>query len=184
MLTVTALTNAEYLLGSVALGIDEYYAGVGEAPGVWMGQWSSSLGVAGVVEADVLRALIDALHLTRVDRVQRLADGPTQLHLDVLGPVPAGTAGRAVWCHQANRLERHLDHAIRDDTMWQGLVNDLSVTPTLARIADSHIAILHHHEVRPTDWAPITQQATAMHAATIEHGRPAPQRGFEIELGL
>ena len=59
MLTVTALTNAEYLLGSVALGIDEYYMGVGEAPGVWMGQWSSSLGVAGVVEADALRALID-----------------------------------------------------------------------------------------------------------------------------
>ncbi len=59
MLTVTALTNAEYLLGSVALGIDEYYVGVGEAPGVWMGRWSSSLGVAGVVEADALRALID-----------------------------------------------------------------------------------------------------------------------------
>ena len=37
MLTVTSLTNAEYLLGSVALGIDEYYMGVGEAPGVWMG---------------------------------------------------------------------------------------------------------------------------------------------------
>ncbi len=58
-MTVTALTNAEYLLGSVALGIDEYYMGVGEAPGVWMGQWAPSLGVAGVVEADALRALID-----------------------------------------------------------------------------------------------------------------------------
>jgi hypothetical protein len=34
VLTVTALTNAEYLLGSVALGIDEYYMGVGEAPGM------------------------------------------------------------------------------------------------------------------------------------------------------
>ena len=59
MLTVTALTNAEYLLSSVALGIDEYYTGVGEAPGVWMGRWSPSLGVAGMVEADALRALID-----------------------------------------------------------------------------------------------------------------------------
>ena len=59
MLTVTALTNAEYLLSSVALGIDEYYTGVGEAPGVWMGRWSPALGVAGMVEADALRALID-----------------------------------------------------------------------------------------------------------------------------
>ena len=58
-MTVTALTNAEYLLGSVALGIDEYYMGVGEAPGVWAGRWAPSLGVAGMVEADALRALID-----------------------------------------------------------------------------------------------------------------------------
>ena len=51
MLTVTALTNAEYVLSSVALGIDEYYAGVGEAPGVWSGRWSASLGLEGTVEA-------------------------------------------------------------------------------------------------------------------------------------
>ena len=59
MLTVTALTNAEYLLSSVALGIDEYYTGVGEAPGVWTGRWSSGLGLEGMVEADALRALVD-----------------------------------------------------------------------------------------------------------------------------
>ncbi len=59
MLTVTALTDAEYVLLSVALGIDEYYAGVGEAPGVWLGAWSRELGLEGMVEADELRALID-----------------------------------------------------------------------------------------------------------------------------
>ena len=128
--------------------------------------------------------LVTALQLTRVDRVLRLADHPTQFHLDVLGPVPAGTAGRAVWCHQANRLERHLDHATRDDATWQRLVDDLSVTPTLARIADRHIAIQHHHEITAPDWAPITQHAAAIHAAAIEHAQPAPQRGLEIELGL
>ena len=58
-MTVTALTNAEYLLSSVALGIDEYYTGVGESPGVWMGRWSPTLGVSGLVEADALRALVD-----------------------------------------------------------------------------------------------------------------------------
>ena len=33
-------------MSSVALGIDEYYMGVGEAPGVWMGRWSSVRGAA------------------------------------------------------------------------------------------------------------------------------------------
>ena len=59
VLRVTALTDGEYVLSSVALGIDEYYAGVGEAPGVWSGGWSRELGVEGMVEADQLRALID-----------------------------------------------------------------------------------------------------------------------------
>jgi conjugative relaxase-like TrwC/TraI family protein len=62
VLTVTALTDGEYLLSSVALGIDEYYAGVGEAPGVWSGGWSAELGVAGMVESDQLRLLIDGSH--------------------------------------------------------------------------------------------------------------------------
>jgi conjugative relaxase-like TrwC/TraI family protein len=125
-----------------------------------------------------------ALHHTRTDRVLQLADHPTQLHLDLLGPVPTGTAGRAVWCHQATRLERHLDHVISDDSMWQRLVNGLSITPTLARIAERHNAIPPHHQLGPTDWAPITQHAEAIHAATIEHARPAPQHALELDLGF
>ncbi len=59
MLTLTALTDAEYLISSVALSIDEYYAGVGESPGVWTGKWAEELGLSGVVEADQLRALVE-----------------------------------------------------------------------------------------------------------------------------
>jgi conjugative relaxase-like TrwC/TraI family protein len=62
VLTVTGLSNAEYLISSVALGIDEYYAGVGESPGVWTGHWAKALGLAGVVEADALRRLVDGQH--------------------------------------------------------------------------------------------------------------------------
>lgn len=47
------------MLSSVALGIDEYYTGVGEAPGVWAGSWAKELGLVGMVEADQLRALIE-----------------------------------------------------------------------------------------------------------------------------
>ena len=63
MLTVTRLTDAEYLISSVALSIDEYYAGVGESPGVWAGRWAEGLGLAGVVEADELRGLVEGKHL-------------------------------------------------------------------------------------------------------------------------
>ena len=59
MLTVTGLTDAEYVISSVALSIDEYYAGVGESPGVWSGKWAEKLGLVGMVEADQLRALVE-----------------------------------------------------------------------------------------------------------------------------
>ena len=36
MLTLVKLTNAEYLITSVASGLEDYYVGSGEAPGVWL----------------------------------------------------------------------------------------------------------------------------------------------------
>ncbi|HET9077034.1 MAG TPA: MobF family relaxase, partial [Acidimicrobiales bacterium] len=46
----------------MALSIDEYYSGVGESPGVWAGRWAEGLGLAGVVEAEDLRALVEGRH--------------------------------------------------------------------------------------------------------------------------
>jgi conjugative relaxase-like TrwC/TraI family protein len=62
MLTITALTNAEYVISSVALSIDEYYSGLGESPGVWAGKWAPALGLSGTVEAGQLRALVEGRH--------------------------------------------------------------------------------------------------------------------------
>ncbi|MDP9403974.1 MAG: relaxase domain-containing protein, partial [Actinomycetota bacterium] len=62
VLTLTALRDPEYLISSVALGIDEYYAGVGEAPGVWAGRFAAELGLEGVVDADQLRAVVEGHH--------------------------------------------------------------------------------------------------------------------------
>ncbi|HTW10614.1 MAG TPA: MobF family relaxase [Acidimicrobiales bacterium] len=56
---MTGLTDAEYVISSVALSIDEYYAGVGESPGVWSGKWAEKLGLVGMVEADQLRSLVE-----------------------------------------------------------------------------------------------------------------------------
>jgi conjugative relaxase-like TrwC/TraI family protein len=62
MLRITKLADAEYLINQVALGIDDYYLGVGEAPGVWQGALADQLGLSGVVEADRLRALLLGRH--------------------------------------------------------------------------------------------------------------------------
>jgi hypothetical protein len=58
VLTITNLADAEYLIGQVAVGIDDYYMGAGEAPGVWQGGLAAELRLAGVVEHDKLRALL------------------------------------------------------------------------------------------------------------------------------
>ncbi len=59
MLRVAALTDAEYTISAVAEGLEEYYLGHGEAPGVWAGTWAGELGLSGVVGHDDLRALVD-----------------------------------------------------------------------------------------------------------------------------
>ncbi|MGH9119129.1 MAG: MobF family relaxase [Acidimicrobiales bacterium] len=61
MLTITKLKGAEYLIRSVADGMEDYYMGAGEAPGVWRGAWAADLGLDGIVEADALRALVDGV---------------------------------------------------------------------------------------------------------------------------
>jgi conjugative relaxase-like TrwC/TraI family protein len=59
VLRVSKLTDAEYVLEQVAGGLEDYYLGKGEAPGVWSGCLAARFGLEGVVEGDELRALID-----------------------------------------------------------------------------------------------------------------------------
>ncbi len=62
MLRLAKLTDAEYVLRQVAGGLEDYYLGSGEAPGVWTGRLAGQLGLGGVVDADDLRGLIDRRH--------------------------------------------------------------------------------------------------------------------------
>ena len=50
-----------YYLSQVASGLDEYYTGAGEAPGVWVGNGGDSLGLVGEVEPADLRAMLAGL---------------------------------------------------------------------------------------------------------------------------
>jgi conjugative relaxase-like TrwC/TraI family protein len=62
VLRLAKLTDAEYVLEQVAGGLEDYYLGAGEAPGVWTGRLAADLGLAGTVTAEDLRALIDRRH--------------------------------------------------------------------------------------------------------------------------
>src|SRR5829696_8300757 len=70
MLPVSKLSPGQeaYYERSVAAGIDDYYAGRGESPGVWIGRGAAELGLEGVVEDGELGRLISGRHpLTSVE---------------------------------------------------------------------------------------------------------------------
>lgn len=51
--------QADYYLQAVGQGIEDYYAGTGEAPGRWLGAAASALALTGQVDADQLRAVLN-----------------------------------------------------------------------------------------------------------------------------
>ncbi len=61
MLSIAKLSPGQerYYERSVAQGLDDYYAGRGESPGIWAGSGSSSLGLVGVLSDGDLRVLIE-----------------------------------------------------------------------------------------------------------------------------
>src|SRR5207244_7993298 len=64
VLSVAKLTPGQerYYEKSVAAGIDDYYAGRGESPGIWTGRAAAGLGLEGVVEDGQLATLIRGDH--------------------------------------------------------------------------------------------------------------------------
>jgi hypothetical protein len=130
--------------------------------------------------AGSIHEIEDALDRTRVQRVEQLLEHPGKVHLDILGLIPAGAAGRAVWCHQAHRLEFELDRYAGDETTWRNLVRDLRQTPDLARIAEQHIQAPGRN-VEPPMWSRYAARASELHAAVIE--RPSPTPNFGIDIG-
>lgn len=60
MLTIAKLGEgrARYYLATVAAGIEDYYAGHGEAPGTWRGAGARQLGLDGVVDGELLEGLL------------------------------------------------------------------------------------------------------------------------------
>ena len=71
VLSVAKLTPGQegYYERSVAAGIDDYYAGRGESPGVWVGRGAAELELDGVVGEGELGRLIGGRHPLTTDDV-------------------------------------------------------------------------------------------------------------------
>ena len=73
MLSVAKLTPGQesYYERSVAAGLDDYYAGRGESPGVWTGRGAAELGLEGLVEEGQLGSLIRGDNPATGERLRR-----------------------------------------------------------------------------------------------------------------
>jgi conjugative relaxase-like TrwC/TraI family protein len=102
MLSVSKLSPGQeaYYERSVAAGIDDYYAGRGESPGVWVGRGAAELELEGVVEDGELGRLISGRHPLTFVELRRhppkrvitpkridLATGDLRLKQKMLSPV-------------------------------------------------------------------------------------------------
>lgn len=53
---------ADYYVGEVATSAEDYYTGHGEAPGRWVGSLAAQIGLAGQVDPENFRAVLDGRH--------------------------------------------------------------------------------------------------------------------------
>jgi conjugative relaxase-like TrwC/TraI family protein len=98
-----------YYQGQIARGLDDYYAGRGEAPGRWVGAGSASLGLVGRVEEGQLAALIagadprsgDVLRAkeTRVAALDLTFSAPKSVSV-LFAVAPAPVSRALVECHE------------------------------------------------------------------------------------
>ena len=89
MLSVAKLTPGQegYYERSVAAGIDDYYAGRGESPGIWVGRGALALELEGVVEQGQLGALIRTEHPhTRKQLREKRSPGRRRITIERIDP--------------------------------------------------------------------------------------------------
>jgi hypothetical protein len=130
-----------------------------------------------------LTVIDDALERTRPQRVLEALDRAASWQVELLGAVPRTSAGRAVWCDAAHRLETHLDHHAGAQPGWRQVCDAVADTPELCALADRH---LHVDRLGgPQQWARAAERAGALH---LTHLAPVPHElgdgGPGLGLGL
>ena len=95
MLTVAKLSPGQeaYYERSVAAGIDDYYAGRGESPGVWVGRGAAELELDGVVGEGELGRLIGGKHPLTSAQLRRHPPRK-QITVERIDPRPVSAGSR------------------------------------------------------------------------------------------
>jgi hypothetical protein len=129
-------------------------------------------------------SLIDtSLERTRPERVLEALHHPTSWQVDLLGPTPRTSAGRAVWCAAAHRLETHLDHHTGAEPGWRQVCDDVADTPELCALADRYLHA--DRQGGPQQWTGAAERAGELHRAQLA---PIPHElgdcGVGPDLGL
>src|SRR6266508_1042224 len=109
MLSVSKLSPGQeaYYERSVAAGIDDYYAGRGESPGVWVGGGAAELELTGVVGEGELGRLIGGRHpLTFA--VLRSHPPKRQITVERIDPGDGGASARPEDAGAGRRLRPRL----------------------------------------------------------------------------
>ena len=114
MLTITKLKGAEYLIASVADGMEDYFMGAGEAPGVWRGSWAPKLGLEGVVDSDDLRAMVEAMHPQTGGDLREGLRGRKVKAIDVTLSVPKSVS--LLWAFGSEQTAASVSIAVVDAT--------------------------------------------------------------------
>jgi conjugative relaxase-like TrwC/TraI family protein len=83
-----ALGQEQYYLDTVARGLEEYYTGAKEAPGVWVGSGSARLGLAGEVDAEALGRVLEHVHPDGVYRLTASRSVPVVAAYDATFSAP------------------------------------------------------------------------------------------------
>ena len=73
----------QYYLDTVARGLEEYYTGAKEAPGVWVGSGAARLGLSGEVDAEALHRVLEHVHPGGVYRLTASRSVPVVAGFDV-----------------------------------------------------------------------------------------------------
>lgn len=146
MLTLAKVTSAESA-ASYYEGSDDYYGEGGRAPSAWWGTGATSLGLDGVVDAEIFKTLLDGA-LPDGETMHRGGEGARTAGLDLTFSAPKSVSMQALIGADARLLDAH--HA--------------AVTATLRYVQD-HLAVFRS----TLDGETLTVQSGNLVVARFEH---------------
>jgi conjugative relaxase-like TrwC/TraI family protein len=165
VLSVSKLTPGQegYYERSVAAGIDDYYAGRGESPGIWTGRGAAGLGLDGVIEDGLLRTLIRGDHPLTGKNLRRRHPKARTITVEKINPA----SGERRWEEKTLRPVAGFD-LVFSVPKSVSLLHALGDEPTRRAINEAHTAAWQAALAYLEDEACVVRRGTG--GVAREHG--------------